>query len=432
MRLYKKTNLEDSKMAIPKKKNNIDVYENKLTTLGQDVQNNRQRLLDNITKSDSYLPDSILHEDLDTGMLDYVKNNFIVVSDGERIPVINKILTVQRWAEFSTNWSFSDNDGNVKLPFIVVIRKPDVQPGTNPSVQRTIPDRKVFHYQTVPTWDGNKKGADVYKIPQPVAVDISYEVTLVCNKFNDTNLLNKIILQKFSSRQSYTLIKGHYIPIILQSNDDTTPMDTIDGRRFYIQNYKFIMLGLLVDREEFEVKPAMSRFLLMNEFITGTSQETKKSINRDINVKSVSIIANGVDTTYSVGESMTNLLNVGVNGLLQTKDVDYYHISTTSKVTFDEPPEEGSVITINYYKNKSSDIFIDNYGKIVNLNSEYFTYDGSSLTFTTIQPISYVITVDINGLVEEINNGYSVTGNSEFTFNYSPVIGSLISIVYFS
>lgn len=418
-------------MAIPKRKNNIDVYENKWSLIGEDVQNNRQRLLDNITKSDSYLPDSILHDDLDRGMLDYVKKNFIVISDGEKIPVVDKIMTVQRWAEFSANWAFSDSDGNVKLPFIVVVRKPDVQPGTNPSVQRTIPDRKVFHYQTVPTWDGNKKGADVYKIPQPVAVDISYEVSLICNKFTDTNFMNKIVMQKFSSRQSYTIVKGHYIPIILQSNDDTTPLDTIDGRRFYIQNYKFIMLGLLVDKEEFEVKPAMSRFLLMNEFMTGVSYK-KKTENKDINVKSASFTANGTDTVFSVGESITFLLNVGVNGLVQEKDVDYYHISSTSKITFDTPPQQGSDISIVYYKGKSSETYIDNYGKVVNLRIENFVYDGSSLSFITTSNISYVVTVDINGLVEELDNGYSITDDKEFTFNYTPVVGSKISIVYFS
>jgi hypothetical protein len=49
-------------------------------------------------------------------MLDYVKNTFVVVTDGKKIPVIEKILTIQRWSEFSSNWEFSDDDGNVKLP----------------------------------------------------------------------------------------------------------------------------------------------------------------------------------------------------------------------------------------------------------------------------------------------------------------------------
>ncbi len=39
-------------MAIPKRKNNIQVYK------GKELTERRQELLDKITKSDSYLPDS--------------------------------------------------------------------------------------------------------------------------------------------------------------------------------------------------------------------------------------------------------------------------------------------------------------------------------------------------------------------------------------
>ena len=255
-------------MGYPKKKNNISVYQ------GNQLVERRQELLDRITKSDSYLPDSVLHDDLDLGMLDFVRNNFKVISDGEQIPMIPKILTMQRWGEFTNTWNFSDLDGNVKLPFIGVIRKPDVQPGTNPSLQRTIPDRQQFHYASVPTWDGTQMGADIYKIPQPVAIDIGYEITIVCTKFRDLNKFNQIVMQKFSSRQAYTTVKGHYIPIVLDTITDNSPVD-LDNRRFYIQTYNFTLLGFIIDEEEFEIKPAVSRFFLMNEFIQSNNFEKK-------------------------------------------------------------------------------------------------------------------------------------------------------------
>ncbi len=412
---------------MPKRKNNIDVYGSKPYYLGEDIQNRRQQLLDRITKSDTFLPDSILHDDLDLGMLDFVKQNFIIVSDGENIPIINKILTIQRWSEFSNNWSFSDEDGNVKLPFIAIIRKPDVQPGTHPITQRTIPDRKNFYYASVPTWNGSQAGADIYKIPQPVAVDITYEVTIVCNKFRDLNRFNKIVLQKFSSRQAYTTVKGHYIPIILETIEDSTPMDTIDGRRFYIQNYKFTMLGFLIDSEEFEVKPAISRFFLLNEFITSSNIE-KKFINKVIDIKIATFNADGMQTQFSVGETISVLFSVAINGLLQVKGDDYYHIAGTSKITFEEPPVEGSVITIKYYKNKNA-TFIDNYGKPLFLSNEYFTYSGNT-TFTVTNVIKDIVSLDVNGLVEDEADGFDVTGDYTVVLNYSPVVGSIIGITY--
>lgn len=423
MQRFKTHNLEEYKMAYPKRKTNISVYTEK------QLLERRQELLDKITKSDSYLPDSILHDDLDKGMLDYVKDKFVVVSDGKKIPVINKILTIQRWAEFTNNWEFTDDDRNIQLPFISTIRKPDVQPGTNPSVQRTVPDRHQFYYASVPTWDGNSMGADIYKIPQPVPVDISYEVTIICTKFRDLNRFNKIVLQHFASRQDYTMVKGHYIPIVLDSIEDTTPMETLDGRRFYIQNYKFTMLGFLIDSEEFEVKPAISRFFLLNEFIQSNNYQ-KKYISKNIDITIVTFTADGMQTSFSVGESIGILFNVGINGLLQIRDVHYYHVAGTSKITFTTPPLEGSIITITYYRGKNS-VFLDTYGKPLQVTTEYFIYDGNNLTFTLLNAINSVVTLDINGLVEDEGpNGYEVSGKNEVTLQYSPVIGSKIGITY--
>jgi hypothetical protein len=410
-------------MSTPKRKNNISIYTQK------ELLERRQELLDRITKSDSYLPDSILHDDLDYGFLQYVKDNFKVVSDGEQIPVIEKILTVQRWAEYTNNWSFSDQDGNIKLPFIAVIRKPDVQPGTNPSVQRTIPNRRQFHYATVPTWNGTQMGADVYRIPQPTAVDITYEVTIVCTKFRDLNKLNKIVIENFSSRQSYTSVKGHYIPIVMDSIDDNTPMDTLDGRRFYLQNYKFTMLGFLIDGEEFDVKPAISRVFIMNEFVEN-SVTTKSIVNNIVEISVSNFTGNGTQTIFSTGESIGILFNVTLNGVIMERNVDYYHITKTSRISFVNPPLSGDKISIIYYKGKNS-IPTDESGKRIFLNKEYFVYDGSSLSFIVSNPIATIVSFDINGLIEEENVTYNITDKNEVTLLTTPVIGSKIGINYF-
>jgi hypothetical protein len=416
-------------MGIPKRKNNIDVYGGaKESFQGRQVIERRQELLDRITKSDSYLPDSILHDDLDSGMLDFVKTNFVVVSDGNQIPIIPKILTIQRWGEFTNNWQFSDDDGNIKIPFISIIRKPDVQPGTNPVTQRTIPDRRTFHYASVPTWNGTQIGADIYKMPQPVAIDITFDVTIVCHKFRDLNKFNKIVLQKFSSRQAYTSVKGHYIPIILEGIEDNSPIDTIDGRRFYIQNYKFVMLGILIDSEEFEVKPAISRFFLLNEFIQ-EKKVTKKYINKLIDVTIATFPADGIQTQFSVGESIGTLFNVSLNGLVEERDADYFHVAYTSKITFSEPPPEGSTVTITYYKGRNSTI-IDTYGTILQVTTEYYTYDGSSIVFTLNNSINSIVTVDINGLLQEEGSGFDVTGSQQITLGGTPVLGSRIGVTY--
>jgi hypothetical protein len=422
VQLLKSKNLEEFNMGMPKRKTDLQIYR------GKELTERRQELLDRITKADTFLPDTILHDDLDSGMLDYVKKEFQVVSDGAKIPVIPKILTIQRWAQLTNTWEFSDTDGNMKVPFVGVIRRPDVQPGTNPSVIRTVPDRHQFHYATVPTWNGTQMGADVYKIPQPIAVDITYDVTIVCTKIRELNKFNKIVMQNFASRQDYTTVKGHYIPIVMDKIEDNSPIDQIDGRRFYLQTYQFTMLGFLIDQDEFEVKPAISRLFLLNEFAKNTNYQ-KKYINKTINLTIATFKADGLQTAFSVGESIGILFSVAINGLLQERDFDFYHIAGTSKISFVVAPLESSVITITYYKGRNS-VFIDNYGKPIQVNTEYFEYDGSTLIFQVLSAINSVVSFDINGLVEEEGSGFDIISNTEIQLNYTPVVGSKIGVTY--
>ena len=371
-------------MGLPKRKNNIQVYGQHENEEGSII-GRRKELLERITKSDTFLPDSVLHDDLDLGMLDFIKENFKVVSDGNQIPIIPKILTIQRWGEFTNNWTFSDDDGNIKLPFIAIVRKPDVQFGTNPAVQRTIPDRREFFYASVPTWDGNQLGADIYKIPQPIAVDITFDVTIVCTKFRDINKFNKIVLQKFSSRQSYTSVKGHYIPIVLNTIEDNTPMDTLDGRRFYIQNYTFTMLGFLIDEEEFEVKPAINRVLTMVETDLRSSRAPRPEINLTItsSYSSGSTVANysvtasrKVDKTVEI--TFDDILGVSTGGTVTIPVklfIEQKQISGTTEYTVDS-----SFGNLNQTSTFSG-LIVDTIGRS---NFNFVTTIGSS-TFTPAQ-----------------------------------------------
>lgn len=422
-------------MGVPKRKNDISVYGNKPTEYGNDIIGRRQELLDMITKSDSYLPDSVLHDDLDAGMLDFVKQNFKVVSDGTTIPIVDRIMTIQRWGEFSSNWSFSDDDGNPKLPLIAVVRKPDAQPGTHPITLRTIPDRQTFYYATVPTWNGNIMGADVYKIPQPVAIDLTFDVTIVSNKFRTLNKFNKIVMQKFASRQAYTNVKGHYIPIILENIADNSPIENIENRRFYMQTYTFIMMGLLIDHEEFEVKPAISRSLLMTEFIVDSP--TKKIVRSGgIDINTISIIANGTQTLFSVGEPMTNIFNVYINNELITKDVNYLHIAGSSKITTLGAPQANDVVTIQYYKGKRNPkvdnvtTFINLEGRVVHLTTESITYSSNNPFIILNNDIDTFVSLDINGLGQIENENFVIQNTRQIKLLGTPSLGSVINVKY--
>jgi hypothetical protein len=230
----------------------------------KELSDRRKELSQFITKDGTYLPKSVLHADLDRGMLDFVKEDLKITTEGKVVPMVDILLTTQNWSQYLETWTFTDNDFNAQPPFITVVRQPEVKYGTNPALQYTIPNRKQFYFAAVPTWNGNQNGMDIYTIPQPVPVDINYSVKIVCLRMRELNQFNKTVLQKFSSRQAYTFIKGQYVPIVMTNVSDESVME-VEKRKYYVQSYDFTMLGYLIDEQEFEVKPAISRVLQVFE-----------------------------------------------------------------------------------------------------------------------------------------------------------------------
>jgi hypothetical protein len=261
-------------MAFPKKiKKDIEL------TNYRTLYPRRVELLEKINEKGTFLPKSILHADLDRGFLDFVKEELKLIVDGKSVPNVDIIITTQNWAQFTETWNFQDLDKNISPPFISVVRTPEVKYGSTPSLQYTIPNRRQFYYASVPSYDGNRLNVDVYKIPQPVPVDIKYSVKIICNRIRELNQFNKTVLQKFSSRQAYSQIKGHYIPIVWDNISDESVMD-LEKRKYYIQSYDFTMMGFLIDEDEFEVKPAINRVLQLIE--TDTKKVKSKKIKKNI------------------------------------------------------------------------------------------------------------------------------------------------------
>jgi hypothetical protein len=298
----------------------------------------REQLLQYINKDGTYLPKSVLHADLDRGMLDFVKEDLKVVVSGKIVPMLDILITTQNWSQYVETWKFVDLDYNPNPPFITVVRSPEVKFGTNPSLQYTIPNRKQFYYASVPTWNGNEQGMDIYTIPQPVPVDITYSVKIICNRMRELNELNKIVMQKFSSRQAYTFIKGQYVPIIMNNISDESQMQ-IENRKYYVQTYDFTMLGYLIDEAEFEVKPAIARVTQLVEIDNTRLKQRRKKVPSNPN------------------EFLTNYLYVVGNNVLSDR-VDY-----TANLTW-----------LNSNNVDSYDVYI---------NGDYFGTDVQKIQITT-------------------------------------------------
>jgi hypothetical protein len=310
-------------MALPKKQiiPNINLTPEKI------LYQRREQLLDYIKDDGTYLPKSLLHADLDRGFLDFVKEDLQTVVEGSIIQPVDIIITTQNWAQFTQTWDFQDLNGNPQLPFITTVRNPDVKYGSNPAIIYNIPNRREYFYAAVPSWNGNVKGLDIYKIPQPVPVDITYNVKILSNRMRELNEFNKIVIQTFASRQAYRQINGHYIPIIMNGITDESVVD-IGRRRFYIQNYEFTMLAFLLDEEEFEVAPAVSRVFNTFEVVGNVRQGKKKSFPENPDTFEYSMIYPPSGLTKSILVDYTGDFSINRTDNVSTYDVyindDFY------------------------------------------------------------------------------------------------------------
>jgi hypothetical protein len=225
----------------------------------------RQDILDGIADKGTFLPKGVLEEDMDQAVVEFAKSDkgFSISINGEKVPVI--FLTIQRWTEFSQTWQFSDKYKNIELPFITIIRKPDIQQGQNQAGLWNIPGNRTYTYMKIPTWDGIRHGVDLYKVPQPTPVDMTYEIRLFTNRMKDLNKFNRIIQRAFQSRQCYINVNGHPMPLHLESIGDESNIDDFENRRFYVQLFELKLLGYILDEEDFEVVPTINRTMVTTE-----------------------------------------------------------------------------------------------------------------------------------------------------------------------
>lgn len=341
-------------MSLPKKrKKDIDI---KVTDPYDGPKNWTDQFLD---QNKQFLPREVAIDDLDKGFVEFVNDDLEITIEGNKIPV--HFLTLQRWNEFAKTWKTSDKYKNIKIPFVSIVRRPNPEMGTNPADFK-IPVRKEFPYMQIPVWDGNRKGADIYGIPNPVGIDMYYTVRFFTFRMRELNQLTKKILQTFASAQAYVNIKGHYFPIMLESIGDESQIDDLNGKRYYVQSYEMKLMGYLVDTEEFEVKPAISRVFVTTELDSKKPRNITRFIKDDTSddksLKCVIQFLPGAPTSIKFNtDNKTNFTTIDTN------NIDAYTIyKNGSVVSIPFGVESDDTIEITIVKtdsNKTAEIVLN-------------------------------------------------------------------------
>jgi len=217
---------------------------------------NQGKSHDDRNENYNFLPQPLFPEDLDFGLKDFIESWNLSLYDGstgsrKKVPVI--MLTQELWAERKLNWKFMRNEDGQEIspPYLVLVRK-SIAKGTDP-IKRNMPLRKTFSYLKVPSFDGTTKGFDYYKIPQPVKIDLLYDLKFVSSYMEDVNAFYHKLHKFYSHGQGYMTINSYQIRSILDGDpsEENQNSDLMNERLFRV-NSSIRVHGKIVDPEEYE------------------------------------------------------------------------------------------------------------------------------------------------------------------------------------
>jgi hypothetical protein len=152
-----------------------------------------------ILKDSTFLPKTVLYRDIDEAFVKWVEDELKIVYEEEVLPTY-ALFSNQRYSEYMQMWETMDNNNNLKLNFKVITRENNPKEGNIYSGSGIIPTSTKYLMNRVEGLNDQGKPCYVeYRMAQPMAVDLSYKITLITNKYELLNEFNMMIHDKFSS-----------------------------------------------------------------------------------------------------------------------------------------------------------------------------------------------------------------------------------------
>jgi hypothetical protein len=132
-------------------------------------------------------------------------------------------------------------------------------------------------------------------------------------------------------------------------------------------------------------------------------------------------IGDGTTTDFTVSKTVTSLVMVDINGLVQEKGEDFTHVEYEKTISLATAPQAGDTVQVTYFYGGSKPV----------LRYERFEGDGVIDSITVSESMSQVVYVEINGLVQLKGENYTTLGQ---TINFAgvPSNGSEIAVLYYN
>jgi len=214
-----------------------------------------------------FLPKAISIIDLDTELLNLLNDGKLsIVSDSRKERVPAYIFGAEKWSEFAKTWQYTDDDKNLIFP-IITIRKTETKFGSRLGDNRTfISNQRTYEYTRVPVKDKNNGiiGYEIYKIPNPTPIDITYEIRMFSDFSRDVNKFDEKFMRQFQDLQFYISVKGHYMPMFLEGSSEEHETD-IEKTNYLVKIYNVKLRGFIINEEDFEITRANERIIKVTE-----------------------------------------------------------------------------------------------------------------------------------------------------------------------
>jgi hypothetical protein len=211
--------------------------------------------LDNQFENHNYLPQELNIADISMGLKKFIEcqNLTLLMENGlmRKVPII--YISQELWAERKMNWKEmrAENGEELARPFVALTRTA-IKYGTAPN-KYTIPNKKKFTFVKVPSFDGTLKGYDLYKVSQPVHVDIEYEIRFVSHYMQHVDEFYKMMIYKaYSNKQGYYKVNGYDIPSKIGDLVDESSLDDINSEKIYQISAPITVHSKIIDSSDFE------------------------------------------------------------------------------------------------------------------------------------------------------------------------------------
>jgi hypothetical protein len=305
-------------------------YRNHIQLKEESVGNERRiEMLSDILQDGTFLPKTVEYKDIDEAFKKWVEEKLYITAEGKEVPTM-VLYSNQRFSEYTQSWEFTDANKNLILNFKTVSRENNPQYGSIHNRLWNIPGERFYLMKRCKVLDDN--GTESFldlKMKQPMAIDLSYKVTIFCTKYQLINDFNTLVNGLFDARQEYIWPNNHPMPMTLDGIQDESNYQ-IDDRQFYGQSYNIKVMAYIITEDDYRVE----EIPLKKKMSSGSIVKNKTKADIEIDEEEHELVV-----MFPSGCSKAKFT---IDCDFETEKRELTNIKTTKKTTFNEngPIEE--------------------------------------------------------------------------------------------